>query len=121
MSDSNYRTFKKRLHALDVSVVEFAMLFNRRPTTWRKNNKAPEWAWDVLVSLEEFPGLLAYYRHLMALRKERNENRVKQPQPPWLVGKQGGFLKARRAAASLESTAVDGDQPTDNLPVAGEP
>jgi hypothetical protein len=87
MIANNYTEFRARLRALGVPVDEFIRFFGRTSMTWRKRGAAPEWAWDVLISLEEFPGLLTYYRHLMALRKEREKHRVKNPQPPWLVGK----------------------------------
>jgi hypothetical protein len=134
-AENNYELFRRRLRALDTAIHEFALFFNRQHATWHKRGEVPEWAWDVLVSWEEFPGLLEYYRHLMALRKERESRRVKNPQPLWLIGKQRkrasvitepapkrrpGRPPRRARTTSVEPAAVAGDQPTVDMPVAGE-
>jgi hypothetical protein len=123
---TNYDDFLVYLKQLDppLSVGELSSYFGRTAATWRKRGKAPKWAWDFATALEEFPGLLEYYKHLMALHTAADKERRRaagNPQPPWFVGKRnkGNLPASGDAAASLVAASADEDQPTDHLPVAG--
>ncbi len=120
----DYQQFLGRLRALDLSITDFCMYFGRMPVTMRKRGAPPHWAVAFLTALEEFPGLLEYYKHLMALyvtaEKERKNAKPKRPQPSWLVGTQRKRSMAQgEPAPDLESSAPSNINAEDNMPMAG--